>query len=685
MREQARLSSRRAAIACLGVLLAVSVLASGVSLPAARAGSVPDAAIASSASGTIRVNGDAELALHASSGSGMPDDPYVIENKVIVPDLTDYYEFVFIGIRRVSFLAGVSIKNTNSAVLLRNITVNSDPVDVHERIIAFFLENNTRVSMEGLHAAVASNVSASCPLLLRGDPADLASPVHRGDYTITGSTFVNKAIDGPTSSTTEAAYLESLDMENVAITNTLWAPYRNGLTIVNTMAARLRGVHFTNSGLVLDAITGGTGGEDFLQGYDIDQSNTVDGLPILFVAGVDGMTISPPASYGQLIIIDSTNVLVAGIAISGGSNPVTVSRSTGVVISGVSITKGANDGITLALCSGITIENSRLFQNARSGVIVGGYLPSENDGPIIIRNNEISDQSRNVRLILASNVLVAGNTIFWTPDYLEWIRSFPELENFNEFYGIQVMTASNISILGNVIKDCAYAIETTQFYGAGPVSGLTIRDNKIIGSSDPLLADTFGINLMDAIDVDVSCNVIQGFDFGARVEGSVIAVYWNDFIDNVVNAWCNSLDAIFAKDGRGNYWSDYTSRYPDATSDGAVWDTPYEIEYDANDPFPLVRPTHVEENMLDEIAALVDQLGTLIRSNLPFGRRVACSAILARAIIVLDAMRAHDDPAGIPRCLPLVMRILVRAIDKIARDAAISACCDAIIQLLELV
>ncbi len=38
----------------------------------------------------------------------------------------------------------------------------------------------------------------------------------------------------------------------------------------------------------------------------------------------------------------------------------------------------------------------------------------------------------------------------------------------------------------------------------------------------------------------------------------------------------------------GNWWSDYADRYPGATNDGRVWDTPYSIPAGAEDGFPLV-------------------------------------------------------------------------------------------------
>ena len=49
---------------------------------------------------------------------------------------------------------------------------------------------------------------------------------------------------------------------------------------------------------------------------------------------------------------------------------------------------------------------------------------------------------------------------------------------------------------------------------------------------------------------------------------------------------------IFLHSTHGNYWNDYTTRYPSATNDGTVWNTPYTIdgEASAQDNYPLVNP-----------------------------------------------------------------------------------------------
>jgi len=40
--------------------------------------------------------------------------------------------------------------------------------------------------------------------------------------------------------------------------------------------------------------------------------------------------------------------------------------------------------------------------------------------------------------------------------------------------------------------------------------------------------------------------------------------------------------------GKGNYWSDYEDKYPDAEEIEGIWDTPYVIDENNRDNYPIV-------------------------------------------------------------------------------------------------
>ncbi len=70
--------------------------------------------------------------------------------------------------------------------------------------------------------------------------------------------------------------------------------------------------------------------------------------------------------------------------------------------------------------------------------------------------------------------------------------------------------------------------------------------------------------------------------------------YHNNFLDissnydESNNIWYNSLL------NEGNYWDDYIDKYPSASNDGTIWDTPYIISGgDNQDIYPLVNPVEI--------------------------------------------------------------------------------------------
>jgi len=105
-----------------------------------------------------------------------------------------------------------------------------------------------------------------------------------------------------------------------------------------------------------------------------------------------------------------------------------------------------------------------------------------------------------------------------------------------------------------------------------------------------------------------------------------VPVYHNNFINNNRGSLTpvdSQVIDITVKNGNwdngthGNYWSDYAARYPDATNNGFVWDTPYEI-YDyrgviaTQDSNPLVTEADLEPPMARVKAPHIIDEGTMV-------------------------------------------------------------------------
>ena len=133
--------------------------------------------------------------------------------------------------------------------------------------------------------------------------------------------------------------------------------------------------------------------------------------------------------------------------------------------------------------------------------------------------------------------------------------------NRSRMYGIYIALSDNNIISGNMLQDNNYGIRVT---GS--------KNNKIFGNT--VMNSTRGI---------LCC-----------CESKNNVIYYNNFKQNggysardtATNQWDNG--------NVGNYWDDYTEKYPDAIQMDGIWDIAYNITGGDNiDRFPLVNPVDI--------------------------------------------------------------------------------------------
>ena len=150
----------------------------------------------------------------------------------------------------------------------------------------------------------------------------------------------------------------------------------------------------------------------------------------------------------------------------------------------------------------------------------------------------------------------------------------------NNHVGIFVYGSYN-SISGNIISGNEYGIELSYSYYNN------ITENEIYGNE-------YGISLYESKSNLICGNHIEHNTVGIHLysHSSANRIYHNYFVNNYNQARCresvNYWDNGFPSGG--NYWSDYTSRYPNAKEidDSGIWDTPYVIDQYNKDNYPLV-------------------------------------------------------------------------------------------------
>jgi parallel beta-helix repeat protein len=270
------------------------------------------------------------------------------------------------------------------------------------------------------------------------------------------------------------------------------------------------------------------------------------------------------------IVVERNNTLIDGNHLtlqgSGSGYGIYLFRRENVTVRNAKI-KAFGYGIWLDSSSNNTVTGNDLTEvNGNDGI---GLYGSSNYNSIT--GNNIANNGYGVWLdSYSSNNSVSGNNIT------------------NNFYGIGLYGASNNSISGNnVIANSQWGISL--LYSSS--NSMTVNNITTNG--------WYGIILYDSENNSISGNNIANNDYGIELESfsDYNMIYHNNFIDNSENAhvsisggYSNAWDDGYPSGG--NYWSDYSSRYPDATEIDAsgIWNTPYVIDANNIDNYPLVNP-----------------------------------------------------------------------------------------------
>lgn len=226
--------------------------------------------------------------------------------------------------------------------------------------------------------------------------------------------------------------------------------------------------------------------------------------------------------------------------------------------------------------NGYTLTGLGTDTVARALSIGGNYYSDPRVFPgasnVTVKNLTIKESSYGIYLTEASNVQVVNNTILDTATGILVTGSNNVIvQNHIAVSGdaISVVSSNNNSFVGNYLSaPNRYAIILENS------AHLTVFGNQIVNSQVGIVC--FNINW-------------QGF--------SDNVFYCNNFINNTVNVANSQIFAPLPVNGwdngaLGNYWSDYQTKYPNATEadSSGTGDTPYVIDGENADLHPLLSP-----------------------------------------------------------------------------------------------
>ncbi|UCG69203.1 MAG: right-handed parallel beta-helix repeat-containing protein [Thermoplasmata archaeon] len=294
---------------------------------------------------------------------------------------------------------------------------------------------------------------------------------------------------------------------------------------------------------------------------------------------------------------------------------------TGENMNDTIIDRGGPGDVIAIIADWVIVSN---FTVKNSGTLVddaGFKIESEHN---TIFNNNISSNSRGVILRDSSHNNITGNYV-WNNEFgiiLSSSRDNNITNNFvfsNPQYGIALVSSSNNSFVNNIVHDnflgimldfssCNNTIISNNI-SSHPNNGIDIWRS----SNWNLIEDNIiSWNSHDGIEIYSSANnntiilnIISYHDsYGISISSSTgNRIYHNSILNNINQASDDSIN--YWDDGYpsgGNYWSDYTgvdlnsTPSQDVPPPDGIGDTPYIIDSDSQDNYPLMEPYNPLEN-----------------------------------------------------------------------------------------
>jgi len=235
-----------------------------------------------------------------------------------------------------------------------------------------------------------------------------------------------------------------------------------------------------------------------------------------------------------------------------------------------------NDTVDLYNSSNNEISDNSLINNQAIAIVLRDHSSNNNVSQNLLMNDQGGVElvgSCNHNMIERNSIIVNETILGLTPSI--WIRQ----SQFNTVYANEIMSNRTSSTYEIPYEDGV---------------GLSESTNNVIVSNNISLMDTgIGFHYSCENNSIIGNTIIgngHGIDFTEGVsDGNMI--YSNNLIHNTEQVHIGSSSNIWddGYPGGGNYWSDYETRYPNATEIDSLgmWSTPYVINSNNMDRYPL--------------------------------------------------------------------------------------------------
>ena len=295
---------------------------------------------------------------------------------------------------------------------------------------------------------------------------------------------------------------------------------------------------------------------------------------IRLVGEASALTLIDGNKLGDVVSVTANDVEICGFTIQNSS-----SRGIGVIFeycSGVylhdNVMKDCYEGLAVGGCSNSLVSTNLITSNFGNLGAIINYSTSV----AFSKNTVTKNVGGGLVVYHCSNCTISDNQLVENTDKsVVWA------------VGMVLSNSFNVRVTQNNITDNAY-------HGLNLVS---CHDNEVI---DNIMSRNInGICISGSTNNDVHQNTIASNENGVAFYGaSNNNIYHNDVSHNALQAYDeygterNNFDNGYPSGG--NYWSDYNGT--DENKDG-LGDTPYTIDGNNQDRYPLISPFKTESNV----------------------------------------------------------------------------------------
>jgi parallel beta-helix repeat protein len=335
---------------------------------------------------------------------------------------------------------------------------------------------------------------------------------------------------------------------------------------------------------------------------------------------IDGKGIGTSIQLTSLMIMRSRLYSTFGVNFTGftlinGSMGIYVYRCKGGDIRNNLVSNFTESGVELLYSEMCTLKNNKINENRFNFYVEGSALShymhdvdtsNTIDGrPIHYLvseyNKQITSDAGYVALVNSTNIEVEnldirnsgqGTLLAYTTNSI-----IANMSVKDSYVGIDVISSSNNTIANNTILRSLFGV----FLYAQSTYNNIIKNNINGNGESTGLAGVVASqgSSYNAIEKNIISTHQLWLGYGVALEyfSNNNTIFHNDFIDNNAHASVFSSFNNVWDDGYpsgGNYWKDYADsdhycgQYQNETGGDGVWDTPYSIDQDNKDNYPII-------------------------------------------------------------------------------------------------